>query len=138
MKNKKTNPTSQASTAVQAKRRKSTQSSEEADEDDAECIFCAGKFSEDKSGEQWIKWLQSLDWCHQDCGGEREALNFICDLCKIQLKGFEVSMTANNRLFYQSSNVRYQTLSNILLKSIQSHGTQHIISYLYFGFPLLA
>jgi hypothetical protein len=57
-------------------------------------------------------------------------LNFICDLCKIQLKGFKVSMIVNNKLFYQSSNVRYQILSNILMKSSQSHGTQYIISYL--------
>jgi hypothetical protein len=83
VKNKKANLTSQASAAVQAKRRKPTQCPEEVDEDDAEYIFCAGKFSGDKSGEQWIKWLQCLDWCHQDYGGGREALNFICDLCKI-------------------------------------------------------
>jgi hypothetical protein len=61
VKNKKTNLTSEASTAVQAKRRKPKQSPEEADEDYAECIFCAGKFSGDRSGEQWIKWLQCLD-----------------------------------------------------------------------------
>jgi hypothetical protein len=59
-----------------------------------------------------------------------EDLNLICDLCKIQPKGFEVLMIVNNKLFYQSSNVSYQILCNILLKSSQSHGTQHKISYL--------
>jgi hypothetical protein len=32
------------------------------------------------------------------CGGGREALNFICDLCKIQLKGSEVSVIVNKTI----------------------------------------
>ncbi|XP_069671659.1 uncharacterized protein [Periplaneta americana] len=50
-------------------------------EDDAVCIFCAGKFSDDARGEEWIQCTLCESWAHSACS-DTENLDFICDYCK--------------------------------------------------------
>lgn len=61
---------------------------EDSDEDlsedeDAECLFCAGRFSEDNEGEDWIRCCKCFKWSHRPtlCAGSDDKI-FICDLCK--------------------------------------------------------
>ncbi|KAJ4430465.1 hypothetical protein ANN_22681 [Periplaneta americana] len=51
------------------------------DEEDAECLFCAGRFSEDNEGEDWIRCCKCFKWSHTLCAGSDDKI-FICDLCK--------------------------------------------------------
>lgn len=51
------------------------------DEEDAECLFCAGRFSEDNEGEDWIRCCKCFKWSHTLCAGSDDKV-FICDLCK--------------------------------------------------------
>ena len=56
-------------------------SSDIGDEDeDAECLFCTGRFSEDKHGEKWAQCSKCYRWAHEDCGVEED--NFVCPGCK--------------------------------------------------------
>lgn len=51
------------------------------DDNDADCLFCDGKFSEDRRGEVWVKCLACSLWAHLDCAGA-EKKDYICDYCK--------------------------------------------------------
>jgi hypothetical protein len=97
MRNTETNQTSHPRTTGRAKRRRLIPSRQEGHYDDAESIFCTGKFSEDMSGEKWINCPHCLDWCHEDFV-RIQALNFIYDLCKMQLKVSDMSMTVKDRV----------------------------------------
>ncbi|XP_050508622.1 uncharacterized protein LOC126885873 [Diabrotica virgifera virgifera] len=56
-------------------------SSDESREIDAECLFCTGKFSDDRYGERWTKCYQCGRWAHEDCG-EIKSSTFICLFCE--------------------------------------------------------
>ncbi|CAH1988994.1 unnamed protein product [Acanthoscelides obtectus] len=60
-------------------------SSDESGGSDAECLFCTGRFSEDKKGEKWAKCSHCSRWAHEDCGEIANKI-FICTFC--EGKGF--------------------------------------------------
>jgi hypothetical protein len=41
---------------------------EREDEADAECLYCAGLFSKDDDGEEWVRWQKRLVGIHCFCG----------------------------------------------------------------------
>lgn len=52
------------------------------DNDDAECIYCAGLFSEDHNGEDWIRCSKCFKWSHSLCADSENEV-FICFKCKL-------------------------------------------------------
>lgn len=48
---------------------------------DATCMFCEGKYSEDRKGEEWIQCILCKEWAHVGCSGA-EVDFFICEFCK--------------------------------------------------------
>lgn len=56
-------------------------SSDESGGSDAECLFCMGRYSEDKHGEKWAKCAQCGRWTHEDCGEIRSKI-FVCSFCE--------------------------------------------------------
>ncbi|CAH1101958.1 unnamed protein product [Psylliodes chrysocephalus] len=61
---------------VQAQKAKlASSSSDESEGSDAECLFCSGRFFEDKHCEQWAKCVHCGRWAHEDT-------NFICSFCE--------------------------------------------------------
>ena len=53
------------------------------DDSDAQCIFCEGRFSEDRKGELWVQCLMCNLWCHVDCAGaDRD--EYVCDFCRTE------------------------------------------------------
>lgn len=51
------------------------------DDKDATCLFCDGRFSEDRRGELWVCCLMCNMWAHDLCSGA-EKDNYVCDFCK--------------------------------------------------------
>lgn len=51
------------------------------DDGDALCLFCEAKFSEDRSGETWIKCVLCSMWAHVECAGAEKEY-YVCDFCK--------------------------------------------------------
>jgi hypothetical protein len=51
------------------------------DEADAECLYCAGFFSEDHDGEEWVRCRKCLKWAHTVCANYPKRA-FVCDKCK--------------------------------------------------------
>lgn len=49
--------------------------------DDAICVFCDGKFSEDRKGELWVQCMMCEMWAHCDCA-DCEKDNYVCDFCR--------------------------------------------------------
>jgi hypothetical protein len=39
------------------------------EEQDADCVFCTGRFSEDHSGEDWLRCAKCFRWAHTLCAG---------------------------------------------------------------------
>ncbi|KAJ8886341.1 hypothetical protein PR048_012552 [Dryococelus australis] len=56
----------------------SSDGKDDIDDNDAECIFSAGLWSEDKSGEEWRQCRKCYMWTHQNCGANDK---FICPNC---------------------------------------------------------
>lgn len=56
-------------------------SSDESGGSDAECLFCMGRYSEDKHGEKWAICIKCGRWAHEDCG-EIQSDTFICSICE--------------------------------------------------------
>jgi hypothetical protein len=54
---------------------------ESEDEADAECLYCAGFFSEDHDGEEWVRCQKCLKWAHTVCANYPKRA-FVCDKCK--------------------------------------------------------
>lgn len=50
-------------------------------EDTTTCMFCDGRFSDDKGGELWVMCIMCLMWAHDVCAGA-ESNEYICDFCK--------------------------------------------------------
>ena len=50
-------------------------------DDDAECIYCAGHFSDDKNGEKWIQCTKCYRWGHEECANSKYKKNYICYFC---------------------------------------------------------
>jgi hypothetical protein len=55
-------------------------SAEEDEEQDADCVFCTGRFSEDYSGEEWIRCAKHCRRAHTFCGVMEE--DFVCEPCQ--------------------------------------------------------
>ena len=53
---------------------------EEDEEQDADCVFCAGRFSEDHSGEDQIRCAKCFRWANTRCAGVEE--DFVCEPCQ--------------------------------------------------------
>jgi len=53
---------------------------ESEDEADAECLYCAGLFSENHSGEEWVRCQKCLKWAHTVCADSPTRV-FMCDRC---------------------------------------------------------
>lgn len=53
------------------------------DEQDAECVYCAGLFSEDHEGEDWIRCSLCYSWAHTLCTGvgKRTPKVYKCEKC---------------------------------------------------------
>lgn len=49
--------------------------------EDADCLFCSGKFSHDKAGEEWVMCLMCEMWAHTECAGYDKG-RYVCDYCK--------------------------------------------------------
>ena len=47
-------------------------STEEDEEQDSDCVYCAGRFSEDHNGEEWILCAKCCRWAHTLCAGLEE------------------------------------------------------------------
>lgn len=88
------NPTSRRGKATGSKRKIIESSSESEadipdsddnegsdDNDDAECIYCAGLFSDDHNGEDWIRCCKCTKWAHTTCADTMNA-RFVCDRCQ--------------------------------------------------------
>jgi len=41
----------------------------EKEEQYADCVFCTGRFSEDRNGEEWIRCAKYFRWAHILCAG---------------------------------------------------------------------
>jgi len=54
---------------------------ESKDAADAECLYCAGLFSEDHDGEELVRCQKCPKWAHTVCANYRERA-FVCDRCK--------------------------------------------------------
>lgn len=56
------------------------------EEQDAECIFCAGLFSDDHEGEDWIRCSKCFKWAHTLCAnvGKRSCKDYKCEKCSAQ------------------------------------------------------
>ena len=50
-------------------------------DEDAICLYCDGKYSEDKKGEKSIQCLECMQWCHTECSGADNDM-FVCEYCK--------------------------------------------------------
>ena len=50
-------------------------------EDDAICLFCEGKFSDDKRGELWVQCIMCQMWAHNDCADCEKDI-YVCDFCR--------------------------------------------------------
>lgn len=50
----------------------------DSEEEDADCLFCQGSFSSDKSGEKWIQCCRCYQWAHEECAGVR-VFNFFLE-----------------------------------------------------------
>jgi len=55
-------------------------STEEDDEQDADYLYCTGLFSEDHSGEDWIRCAKCFRWAHTLYAGVEE--DFVCEPCQ--------------------------------------------------------
>jgi len=54
--------------------------STEEEEQDADCVYCTGRFSEDRSGEEWIRCTKCCRWAHILGAGKKE--DFVCEPCQ--------------------------------------------------------
>jgi hypothetical protein len=55
-------------------------STEEEKKKDADCVFCAGRFSEDQNVEDWTRCAKCCRWTHTRFAGMEE--NFVCNHCR--------------------------------------------------------
>ncbi|CAH1979310.1 unnamed protein product [Acanthoscelides obtectus] len=51
------------------------------DDNDATCIFCDHRFSEDNTGELWVRCIMCRLWAHEQCSGA-EKDDYVCDFCR--------------------------------------------------------
>jgi hypothetical protein len=50
------------------------------DDADAECLYCAGLFSDDHDGQDCIRCIMCSKWAHTDCA-DFEIEHFVCHMC---------------------------------------------------------
>lgn len=55
------------------------QTSDESEDEDAVCLRCLKRFSESRSGQQWIQCTSCRKWAHLECG--KDCPRFICIHC---------------------------------------------------------
>jgi hypothetical protein len=53
---------------------------EEDEEQDADCLYCTGRFSEDRAEGNWIRCANCFRWEHTLCAGMEE--DFVCEPCQ--------------------------------------------------------
>jgi len=54
--------------------------STEEEEQDADCVYCTGRSSEDRYGEEWIQCAKYFRWAHTLCARMEE--DFVCETCR--------------------------------------------------------
>jgi len=50
------------------------------EEQDADCVFCTGRFSEERNGEEWIRNAKNFSWAQTPGAGMEE--NSACEVCQ--------------------------------------------------------
>ncbi|CAF4891604.1 unnamed protein product [Pieris macdunnoughi] len=68
---------------VRKKKEKRHESESSGDEDDTECMFCTQPYSNDVTGEGWVRCVNCLNWGHEECAGidSDDFDDFTCDIC---------------------------------------------------------
>ena len=56
-------------------------SAEEDEEQDADCLYCTGRFSEDRNGEDWIRCAKCFKW-RTRCVLVWRKVDFVCEHCQ--------------------------------------------------------